>query len=260
MPAQKTRKIKYMRKIILIVCLAFIASICQAQQWFDLGVKYGLSMSQLTNKNIFNDKSINQELDLAHSFGGKFGFNFHEFHEITIDYMSSNMNFAYTYFNESPTESKELTLISNEIQLFYRHNKNGTYFEIGPSITTIKSAKSSLFNADGGKIGSSEDAMEFFETKYPSAVIGFGGYIFGTENTGLTLGFRFAYSWKDVISEVGGKDQSTYYPANASSTNPIVYDDYSGTYPFSALLVAEINFDFAYIARASCSRAKLVLF
>lgn len=243
-----------MRKIILTSLFAFGLLTTQAQQWVDLGFKYGIGLSHLYNSNIFNDKGINQEFSFGQSIGGKFGFNLHEYHEITFDFMSSNMGYEYTFFNTEPNETKTMTMRGIDMGLFYRHNKNGSYFEIGPQLSRIKSVRESHSGMSGG-----ENTTENFEDQYFSAVLGFGGYLIGTENIGLTMGFRFSYSFQDVLSEAGGKNQTSYYPANSASTQTN-YDSYAATHPVSLLFIAEINFDFAYIARASCRRAKLVLF
>lgn len=238
----------------------FFSCFSNAQQWFDVGLKYGLNVSQLANKNIFNDKQINQELNFSQNFGAKFGFNLSENHEVTFDYMHNTAIYEYSFFSIDPKESIFIETTSNEYQLFYRHNKNGSYFEIGPSIVKLNSVVTNRYDSKGNSMGSSEDASSKFETSYPALNMGFGGYILGTENIGLTIGFRFGYSLKDVLTTDGGRGSSTPYPTQQVNGSTISYENYKETRPFTAMVTTELNFDFAYIARAACRRAKLVLF
>jgi hypothetical protein len=85
-----------------------------------------------------------------------------------------------------------------------------------------------------------------------SMLFGFGGYFLGTDNFGITLGARFIYGFGDLISPSG---QSKHYPYFEQ------YATYKKTAPFSAMLVAEANLDFAYMAKAKCkNKRKLILF
>ena len=60
-----------------------------------------------------------------------------------------------------------------------------------------------------------------------------------------------AFEFKDIFSENG---KSINLPTLKQ------YDSYSASHPLSILFVLEANFDFAYVAKAQCSRRKLILF
>ena len=74
----------------------------------------------------------------------------------------------------------------------------------------------------------------------------------GTENFGITLGARFTYGLGDLISPEGKTRHFPYYEN---------YPTYAKTAPFTAMLVMEMNLDFAYLAKAKCkNKRKLILF
>jgi hypothetical protein len=243
-----------MRKLFLLLTFFTVSSISFAQSWMDLGLKGSWGPNWLFNKNIMDDQEFNNQLSFGYNFGGKLGWNFNDFHEITFDILGGTFkqefkfNILDTATNASPLYTKTFQYSTLDLALLYRHNQDGRYMEVGPMYSIIKKA-SGTNEYDENIDGVIKDN---FVPNYFSFVFGFGGYFIGTENFGITFGARFAYSLGDLISETG---QINHYPANEP------YDTYAPSHAFSAMLVMEANLDFAYMAKAKCkNKRKLILF
>lgn len=242
-----------MRKTLSII-LVFTAFYANSQSWIDLGLKAAWGPNLLVNQNVFNDKRFNNVFSFGHGFGAKLGWNFNDFHEITFDFMYSKFtqNFRYnvkdTVTNAEPEYKKSFQYTTLDFALLYRHNSDGRYMEIGPQYSVINSASGTNDIANPNEV----DIKENFISGYTSILFGFGSYFLGTENFGLTIGARFTYSLNDIISNKG---KTSHYPANTP------WEGYKQSHPLTAVLVMEMNFDFAYMAKAKCSnKRKLILF
>ncbi len=188
--------------------------------------------------------------------GGKIGLNFNDDHEVTLDCWGMKYFQKYDYFIQdstgaAPLSQKSVTFNTVSFAVLYRHNKDGRHFEVGPVFNTVK--KASGTNTDAGNAANDgEDIKANLNPNFMSLLFGFGGYFMGTENFGVTLGARFTYGLGDLISAEG---QTRHYPYYAD------YNPYKATNPFSAMLVCEFNYDFAYMAKAKCkNKRKLILF
>ena len=127
----------------------------------------------------------------------------------------------------------------------YRHNKEGRYSEIGTSIETILNAQRK------DEIEKAQIEKNDFTKTETNLVAGFGAYLLGSENFGITTGIRISYGLNDLISLAGqNKNLPTFKQ----------YESYSASHPLSIIFIIEANFDFAYVAKAQCSRRKLILF
>ena len=73
----------------------------------------------------------------------------------------------------------------------------------------------------------------------------------GTDNFGITMGFRFNYDFSDAFTE-----DNMNFPAMKNYSTA-----YTQSHPITAMLVMEANLDFAYMAKAKCkNKRKLILF
>jgi hypothetical protein len=249
----KKPKIIEMRKSVLFVVFLSVSALSQAQGWLDIGIKGSWGPTWLFNKNIFEDQEFNHQLSFGHSFGGKLGLNFNDFHELTLDVMFGTFkqdfkfNITDSVTGASPEFEKSMSYKTLDFFLLYRHNKDGRYLEVGPAFSLVQSASGSN-SWDSSLDGEIADNLI---TSYPSFVFGFGSYFIGTENFGITLGARFNYGLSDLISDKG---QVFHYPANTP------YPTYTASHPLYAQLVVEANYDFAYLAKAKCSNKKKVIF
>lgn len=242
-----------MRKLLTLSVMAIFAMNSYSQSWMDLGIKGGWGINFLYNKNVLDDTQINEKLSTGYSIGGKLGWNFDDFHEITFDvmYYSFIQNYKYNEKDSvtggSPEFDRSVSFSGMQFMLLYRHNNDGRYVEIGPSLATMK------------KLGFTDDQAKYVPTdldQYKGTnrfglVFGFGGYLVGTDNFGITMGFRFNYDFSDAFTE-----DNMHFPAMKNYTTA-----YTQSHPITAMLVMEANLDFAYMAKAKCkNKRKLILF
>lgn len=234
--------------------IAFSILICSqslfSQGWLDIGLKGGYGLNFLANKNFYNDRAFSPNISLGYMYGGKIGINFNQTHALTIDVTSSLFSQSYNYslFNADSitrTEYKRKIMFNSlSFLVMYRKASDGGYFEIGPQFSTITNAREN----DGFTQTTNVDISKKLVKSFYSAVMGFGGYVAGTDNFRLTLGFRFAYSLNDVISSEGRK---TNFPSITQ------YESYKSSNPFSAMMVIEINYDVGYFTRSRCKKRAL---
>jgi len=243
-----------MRKTILTLSTFTIMTTSFAQNWLDLGVKGGYGLTLLFNQNMFDDGSFNHQLSTGYTFGGKLGYNFGENHEVTFDVMSSGFSQKFKFnivdstSGSSPEYRSAISFKALDLLLMYRNNNSGRYFEIGPIMSLLKDGKHTNEYYD---ITDSDVSANWSKIGY-GVSMGFGAYMLGTENFGITFGARFNYMLSDAISAAG---QSNNFPANKN------YGTYKASHPFSAMLVMEMNYDLGYLAQGKCTkRRKIILF
>jgi hypothetical protein len=240
-----------MKKLIALLC-AFTPTLVSAQNWVDLGAKGSYGVNLLYNQNWFDSGDFSQLMGTGYSFGGKFGFNFGPDHEATFEMLSSKFSQDFKYDQAISPYDQSLSFNTLDYLLMYRKNNEGSYFEIGPQISVLKNITASNSDPDIGN----QDVSSYLNDKYTSAVVGFGSYFFGTDNVGVTFGFRFKYALDDLISNEGQASSVHYVPGPA-----VEYSSYRATHPFVAELVCEINWDLGYMAKAKCGqRRKLMMF
>lgn len=241
-----------MRKLLTLVIVAFLSFNSYSQSWMDLGLKGGWGLNFLYNKNILDDADMNERFSTGFTFGGKLGWNFNDSHELTIDVMYGKFSQAYKYnvtdsaTGASPEYDRSFSFTGLNFLLLYRHNNDGRYAEIGPMYSTISNVTltDEFFNTID------YDFKQHANPGYFGLAFGFGGYLVGTENFGITMGARFTYSFGDSFA-----DDGMNFPAMKT------YTSYTPSHPITAMLIMEANLDFAYMAKAKCkNKRKLILF
>jgi hypothetical protein len=243
-------------RIFFAAILTLGVSAANCQTWFDLGIKAEWGGNLMLNKNIMNDSKFSNKIQPGFGLGGKVGINFSNNHEFTMEVLWSRFNqkFAFSKVTDTVTgggSQFEKSFFYTAIDLIpmYRLNTEGRYFEVGPQFSIMqKSGGSSTWP------GSTDpsDISNYFNKFQAGAVLGFGSYMLGTDNFGITLGARFRYMFTDLISDAG---QVRGYPSETS------YSTYAPSRAFSAMLVMEMNYDLGYLASAKCAkRTKLILF
>ena len=240
--------------------MILLASPALSQQWVDLGIKGSWGANLLLNSNIFGDSEFNHRLSGGWHVGGKVGYNLSENHEITFDFMYGKFNQSFTFAELDtstggyPEGSRAIGYNMMDFILMYRFNNEGRYFEFGPRYSLIGNQTISTVSPleNSPNILNPEEAQNYFSKNAYGLAMGFGNYFFGTENFGITFGARFTYDISDLVASAG---QSVNFP----STNQ--YDTYKGSFPLTAEIICEFNFDFGYLARANCGkRTKLIVF
>lgn len=237
-------------------CLALFSLIfsysVSAQNWIDLGVKAGYGANFFYNQNYLDEPDFTNKMDFGYSLGGKIGLNFGEEHEVTFDAGISEFRQSFSYDVSISPHGKSLTFNSTDLMLLYRHNRDGRYFEVGPGYSLLNKAKGT--NEDPDIIeGINGDVKQYLADNYTQLVFGFGAFMLGSDNVGITFGARFRYTLNDIISSDG---KAANYPATQ-----VTYESYRGSHPLVAELVIELNWDLGYMAKANCGqRRKFLMF
>lgn len=239
-----------MKKTALGLLLLVIGLTAHTQTWFDIGLKGGIGTSFWYNKQIFDEQKIVHKFQPGYTFGGKFGFNFIQEHQITFDILKSSFSQDFTYRPEGWTAvsdaRREFTIGGLDMLLMYRTNRNGTYFEIGPQWSKYSSVE---YADNGGDFISPMEPADLVNESNFGIAMGFGGYIFGTDNFGVSTGIRFNYMFNDLASS-DARDANFPIFIPKESTNP--------TNNLGVIFMIELNYDFGYLVSPRCgTRGKL---
>jgi hypothetical protein len=237
-----------MKKITLIFSILICSHIIYSQTFFDLGLKGGYGADFLANQNLYDDHNFSPKLSWGHMFGGKIGVDFNESHALMVDVSSSVFNQSYNYSlknadSTNSSYSRKFSYTALSIALLYKKTSNATYLEVGPQYTMVKKATGSDDFAKTSNVDISDNLVK----SYYSLVLGFGGYIFGTDNLGISLGFRATYSLNDLISSVGQQN-------NFPSINK--YTSYKTSNPLTAMMIIGLDYDLGYFATSKCKKRK----
>ncbi len=237
-----------MKKIFTLAVILLFFTVTKAQPWFDVGVKGGLGSSFMYNKQIFDDQDLTNKFAPGYTFGAKLGFNFIQEHQITFDVLKTSLNQKFSYYVEGNELIREIGIDGLDFALMYRSNRNGTYFEIGPQLTKTSNVR---FKDEGNVSLAGFAPKEVIDKSFYSIAAGFGGYIFGTDNFGVTMGFRVNYTISDIASEAG---RSINFPMLVDKSPDPLRN-------LGIMFVFEANYDFGYLVSSSCGeRKKLFVF
>ena len=246
---------KDMRKLHILLLLFLCSQYSYSQLFFDLGLKGHLSTTWLINANVFEDPDIVHKPSMGNGIGGKLGINFNEEYQMVGEVLVANFNQKFSFSESSDMKIKSIEMNSLDIPILFRSNSSdGGYFEIGTQYSMVKQVNETLANFD---TEGQQDNSKDFDKSYFSALIGFGGYMLGWDNFGISLGFRFTYSFIDLVS-AGGTGSPWSYKEMVTS---FPSESYKATNAFSAGLVLEFNYDLGYFAKSPCgNRRQFILF
>ncbi|HLO89845.1 MAG: hypothetical protein ACM3ME_08315 [Chloroflexota bacterium] len=238
-----------MKKLLTLLFVVFAINMAKAQPWFDIGIKGGIGTSFMYNTQIFEDQNLNHKFMLGNTYGGKFGFNLNMQHTISFDVLKTTLKQKFLYYPETGVEAnRQFDIKSLDYALLYRYTKGGTFFEFGPQLSQVSAVK---YADQGGDFISPFTAAEMINKNLYSVVLGYGGYVFGTDNFGVTTGFRVSYNITDIATEAArGKNFPMLYPKDADPTHNL-----------AIMFIVEANYDFGYLLSPSCGkRTKLFVF
>lgn len=242
-----------MKKLLtLCFAIAFALNLSAQKQivWFDVGLKAQYGFTGLYNSAIVDNSEVDYIISKGYSFGGKLGINF-GYNGLSIDVMQSAANQEFDITSMASEDgSPTLKTSSTDVYLLYRNAKNLGYFELGPKISFLGSAK---FTSDGAE---DVDVKENFKTTNFAGVIGFGANVMGNDGrfSGI-LGLRFEYGFTDMVNETGEAN-------NAPINFPGLYaDGYKSSNPIFAGVVFELNWGIGYFGKSQCgARSKFIMF
>ena len=125
-----------------------------------------------------------------------------------------------------------------------------SYVEAGYVISILSNAKETL-NGPYATSGIT-DISNQFSTKYGGFVRGFGSYIWGQDNFGISAGLRIRYDLNDAFNESVKYQYSPNYATDTEITG--------NTNPFSLMLTLEFNYDLGfYMAKSPCNGRRTLL-
>ncbi|HLN52714.1 MAG TPA: hypothetical protein VK212_03330 [Lentimicrobium sp.] len=237
-----------MKKIFTLATILMIFSQVNAQPWFDVGIKAGVGTSFMYDKQIFDDQDLTHKFMPGYTFGGKFGFNFVQAHQVTLDVLKTSYTQKFVYYVEGKELGRKIGMEGIDFALMYRYNNRGTYFEVGPQYTITSKV---TFSDEGDVTLGIYKPEEVIDKNYYAIAAGFGGYIFGTDNFGVTMGIRANYTITDIASDNG---RSINFPM-------LVDKEADPLRNLGIMFVFEANYDFGYLVSPSCGkRGKLFVF
>lgn len=232
-----------MKKLTLSLAIwsCALSLFSQKEIWLEAALKGGYGASFLVNKNILDDNNHAYQVTPGYNFGGKIAVNFGPFNGIALEGLYSTMgqDFEFDHPQFGTIENK-ISWKSIDALLLYRHITNRVYFELGPMYSVVQSVDQMEFDAN------LEAAADNYEKNYLSGVLGFGGYVAGTETFSLGLGIRLQYGLTDFVNAEGTK---AGFP-----TPYTTYESEAVTRPAFAEFMVEFNFGIGRWARTSCSQ------
>ncbi len=226
---------------IVILSIFFVSQQGIGQVWFDIAGRGGYGFSGFYNKNVWDDTEHNNGFSTGYSYGGKLGINIGEHNGVMLEanIMNGVQEFTYKANNlRTPNVTEWQTL---DLNALYRFNNVGSYLELGPSMSLVRSVNQSFG-------GVQLDNSNAYTERYFSAMAGFGGFITGNEFFTLIMGLRLGYCLTDMLAP-DAKNLPNPPPATYKT-----YDSYSAIQPFFAQFTVEISFGIGAIARANCGR------
>lgn len=255
----------YMRHFLLVFLIAFASITCYGQNkhkggtkssgkmFIDFGPKGMIGTGAFINSNVLADNNYNHNLALSYGFGGKLAIDFSESIALVAEGIYGNFGQKFKITDELTGESweKSIKMTSIDMPFLFRHNKpeTGSYIELGPQYSILSKT------IETNKPASESDNTSVFKTNYWSAVFGFGGYIMGWENLGVSTGLRFVYTFQDIVNDGGTGNTLSY------NDQMLSYETYKGTTPLAVFFVLEVNYDLGFIlAKNGCTGRRKFMF
>jgi len=236
-----------MRKILTVLILFTTSFTGYSQFFIDLGAKGMLATTWLMNESILNNEDYIHEISLGGGPGLKLGLNFNPSIELVGEVFYFQFNQKFDITENGQNWNKRISINRLDIPILIRSNsETGSYFEVGGQYSITQGITENT-------MAKTLDAMDYYDKEYWSAILSFGGYMMGWDNIGISLGFRFVYSFNDITSSTGPLE--TYTHTVTSLPTP------KDTTPFYAGFVLEFNYDLGYLSKSPCTgRRQFILF
>lgn len=246
-----------MKKILLLLIASLFYTTSFSQSFYiDFGAKFMVGPSYLTNFDLMDNHDRYSFNYASFGYGGgfKLALDFTENVALVSEVIYSIQGQKYdmtdsTLAGGSIDYEKQLTYKSIQIPIMIRYNSEiMSYVEAGYVFSMLSEFTETL---DGpNKDQGTSDISSHFSPKIGGLVLGFGRYIIGQDNFGVSAGLRFRYDLDDLLSNTETKyDNAPNYGLDSDVT--------SSTNPFSAMLVIEFNYDLGfYLAKAPCGKRR----
>lgn len=230
----------------------------QGEFFIDFGPKalFGENVMYNSKASFSSDRYFHHPTSLGYGAGFKLGLNFNRHIAVVGEAVYYKFSQVYDMTDESGQGDGELNYRKKirytafEIPMMFRYNNDDmSYWELGYVHSTILEVN----ETNQGKGPSiSQDVQDLYASQLGGAVLGFGGYIWGSGNFGISTGLRLRYDFDDLVAKNGSIDGSPIYALDSEpegSTNPL-----------SVNLVLEFNYDLGfYMANSGCGHRKLLI-
>ena len=251
-----------MKKIVFVLVILLLSTSIYAQRrkkrgstikWISLAVKGGYGNSILFNPDVALDENVSMDyLSPAHVIGARFGLTFGDNFGVYIEPLSASFKQKYEINDGTNTYIKTQEFKSFDFAFQLRYTSDyGFYAEAGPVFNTLKSATES--NSMDGNFRPTDSYIDNFADKYNSLMFGLGFSAFRGDRLTVNLGLRGTYALGDEFVT-----NSNFYVLNDGVYSGTTTG--AATKPFSAKIMLEVNYFFAFWGDASCGRGRLMFF
>lgn len=250
-----------MKKVFLLI-LTVISSAAvygQPESYIDFGPKVMVGPNWLSGQTGKLDRYSHDFGSIGYGAGFKFAFDFNESFAIGAEALYMVFEQKYNMQDLNPLDSsqvsykKSLKFTSIDIPVFARYNlPDMRYVEAGVVFSNMNPVEETI---DGpfAAMATNQDPAEYYVGKKTGAMFGFGGYIWGTGNFGISGGLRFRYDFGDLT--IDSSDEEFDHPIYALDKG-IEHT----TNPWSVMFVMEFNYDMQFaIQKSSCSGRRKVI-
>jgi len=251
-----------MKKSLLILILALSTGSLFSQSFIDFGPKILAGPNWLYNSEIVSSGGKYSMNPASFGFGAgfKLAFDFNESVAVVgeIDYLSHKAIYEMEVAGPAPDTAnvkygKTISHSVIEIPIMLRYNgPTMSYVEAGYVISMLSKASETL-EGPYAALGST-DISDQMSQKMGGLVLGFGSYVWGQDNFGISAGFRVRYDLDDAFANGMTKYQ---YSPNYGTDSEVI----GNTNPLSFMLTIEFNYDLGfYMAKSPCTgRRKLLI-
>lgn len=247
-----------MKKLLLVIALSTgcLSVFSQGETFIDFGPKIMVGPNIFINDALGSDRYTPSYKSAGWGGGFKFAFDFNTRIAIVGEALYRQQKQVFSMTFTDPTtgtdviKDKYITLKSIEFPVMLRHNSDAMqYFEAGVVFSNIKGVDENFYDLQGSEIElsdfSSQNLSSFYSQKNMGAVLGVGGYLWGSGNFGVSAGLRFRYDFNDAVATDDRVPSSPMY-----ATDDVVV---GSTTPFSIAIVFEANYDLGFLmAKSSC--------
>jgi outer membrane protein W len=195
-----------MKKHVMALCLVLAFAAVVNGQEFKIGMAGGIYSTWLVNTNVSDQ---GDDLDFAATFGGQLGVEAQYYFKDNLGisfgllYTGHNQKYTGDLNNNASYEAKtKMRYLDIPILLRFGGGSKGAYFEFGPQIGMLMSAKDELTTSPSSPLDwSDKDRKDNFKTSNLAGILGFGVDIDASENVLITTGLRLGYGINDVTKE-----------------------------------------------------------
>ena len=252
-----------MKKIVFILVVLLLSTSLYAQRrkkrgstikWISLAVKGGYGNSILFNSDVTADDNVNLNyLSPAYDIGGRLGVTFGDNFGVFFEALSSNFSQEYDIKDGTTSYIKTQEFKSLDMILELRYTSDyGFYVEAGSVFNNLTSATET--NSEQlAFVPNRDENLDDFAGNYNSLMFGLGFAAFRGDRLSVNVGLRGNYALGDFV-----KDSGSFYVLDDGVYNTTGTG--AATNPFSAKIMLEVNYFFAFWGDATCGRGRMMFF